>query len=317
MSDSDDRDDRDDRDDSDDGDAAGAAGVGRDPLLVELGRRLRARRRARRLSVKALAARSALSARYLIQLEAGDGNASVRKLAPLARALDLPLSALLSEGPRGALDALLCALSPEELREAHALLRARFPAAAPMSAGGAGGRVVALLGVRGAGKSTVGRALAARLGWRFVELDAEVERRAGLGLSEIFALHGEPYYRRLEREALGEALGEGLGEALGEGREALVIATGGSLVTCDETFELLRARAELVWLAADAEEHWRRVLRQGDQRPMRDHPHAMTALRALLAERAPLYARAAHRVETTGRAVDEVVALVLAALGAP
>ena len=288
------------------------AGAGRDPLLAALGRRLRARRQARRLSVKALAARSHLSARYLIQLEAGEANASVQKLAPLARALDLTLAGLLSEGARGELEELLCALSPAELQEARALLRARFPHAAAPAA--APPRAVALLGVRGAGKSTVGRALAARLGWRFVELDAEVEARAGLRLSEIFALHGEPYYRRLEREALGAALGAAPGEE-GGARGPLILATGGSLVTCEETFALLSARAELVWLAADAEEHWRRVLRQGDQRPMRDHPHAMAELRALLAERAPLYARAAHRVETTGRSVEEVTARVLEALG--
>ncbi len=279
----------------------------RDPLLTELGKRLRAQRQARRMSVKTLAERSDLSARYLIQLEAGEANASLQKLAPLARTLELPLTTLLSEGPRGELDALLCALTPAELSEALTALKARFPHARPHPTPHTQptARVVALLGVRGAGKSTVGRALSERLGWRFVELDAEVEGRAGLRLAEIFALHGEPYYRRLEREALREALMDPSHQ---------VIATGGSLVTCEETFTLLSARAELIWLAAEAEEHWRRVLLQGDQRPMRDHPHAMAELRALLAERAPLYARAPHRVETTGRSVPEVVALTLKAL---
>jgi XRE family aerobic/anaerobic benzoate catabolism transcriptional regulator len=167
-------------------------------------------------------------------------------------------------------------------------------------------KAIALLGVRGAGKSTVGARLAKRIGARFVEVDQRIEQAAGLRLAEIFELHGEAYYRRLEREVLGQLLGEA---------RAIVLATGGSIVNDTASYGLLRERAATVWLRARAEDHWNRVVQQGDQRPMSKNPHAFAELRALLAAREPLYSAAHHVVDTSGRSVDAVVDAVADAVG--
>jgi XRE family aerobic/anaerobic benzoate catabolism transcriptional regulator len=159
-------------------------------------------------------------------------------------------------------------------------------------------RVVALLGLRGAGKTTVGRRLARRLRVSFVELDRRVEEAANLTLAEIFSLHGEEYYRRLERQALRDILDAGA---------RVVVATGGGIVTNPDTLALLRQRATTVWLKAAPEDHWNRVVKQGDRRPMANHPQAMHDLRALLAAREPLYSSAAMTVNTSGHSLREVV----------
>lgn len=237
-----------------------------DRLLEGLGRRVRALRGERAFTLKDLAERAGLSTRFLVDVESGHGNISVRKLAALARALGTTPADLLS-GPGG---------------------ERELP-------------VVALLGLRGAGKTTVGRRLARRLRVPFVELDQRIEEAAGLSLGEIFALHGEAYYRRLEKETLERLLAED---------RPLVMATGGGLVTSPETYALLRHRALTVWLRADPEDHWNRVVQQGDRRPMADHPQAMAELRRLLAAREPLYAEAAHTVETSGHDVDGVIDVV-------
>jgi XRE family aerobic/anaerobic benzoate catabolism transcriptional regulator len=243
-----------------------------DRLIAGLGSRVRRLRAELGLTLRELAARSGLSQRFLVQVEGGLGNISVRKLAALAKALGTTPAALL-EGPGG----------EKELP------------------------VVALLGLRGAGKTTIGRRLARRLHVPFVELDRRVEEAAGLTLAEIFALHGEDYYRRLEREALQELLAED---------RPLVLATGGGIVTSSETFALLRRRALTVWLRADPEDHWNRVVQQGDRRPMADHPQAMAELRRLLGARAALYAEAALVVDTSGRESDDIARELEARLAA-
>jgi XRE family transcriptional regulator, aerobic/anaerobic benzoate catabolism transcriptional regulator len=164
---------------------------------------------------------------------------------------------------------------------------------------------IALLGVRGAGKSTIGAALAKKLDYRFVELDQEIEAAAGLSLGDVFTLHGEAYYRRVEREVLARVLAE---------PAPTVLATGGSIVNDPTTFALLRSRARTVFLRAQPEDHWNRVVAQGDQRPMAENPHAFEELRGLLAARAKLYARADRTVETSGRTAKQVVAEIAAAL---
>src|SRR5690606_9864533 len=147
----------------------------------------------------------------------------------------------------------------------------------------AGARPLALLGVRGAGKSTVGAAAAKRLGLGFIEIDREIELAAGLPLGEVFALHGEAYYRRRAREVLARLV------AAPAARAPVILATGGSIVNDPTNYALLRARCRTVWLRARAEDHWSRVVAQGDRRPMADSPHAFAELRALLAAREELY----------------------------
>ncbi|HEY7413036.1 MAG TPA: shikimate kinase [Vicinamibacteria bacterium] len=238
-----------------------------DRLLEEMGRQVRALREEKGLSARALAARAALSVRFLVEVEKGVANISVRKLAGLAHALGTSPAALL-----------------------------RLPAAAARP-------VVALVGLRGAGKTTIGKRLARRLRVPFVELDRRVEEAAGLSLSEIFALHGDGYYRRLEQETLEHVLAEGAGRPF-------VLATAGGLPTSPEAYALLRRRALTVWLRARPEDHWNRVVQQGDRRPMAEHPEAMAELRRLLAAREPLYAQAHHTVDTSRLDADGAAAAV-------
>ncbi len=237
-------------------------------LLTTMGARIRALRAERSWTLKELAGRAGLSPRFLVQVESGRGNISVRNLCAIADVLGTDVARLLRER--------------EEPTPA-----------------------VALLGLRGAGKTTVGRRLASALAVRFVELDELVEKAADLSLAELFALHGEPYYRRLERECL---------ERLLEERQPLVLATGGGIVTSEETFSLLRRLAVTIWLRARPEDHWNRVLLQGDKRPTADHPQAMKELRRLLRERAHLYAKASYNVNTSGRAIDSIVEKAVAAV---
>jgi XRE family aerobic/anaerobic benzoate catabolism transcriptional regulator len=166
--------------------------------------------------------------------------------------------------------------------------------------------IIALLGIRGAGKSTIGARLAARLHLTFFELDRLVEAEAGLSLEEIFALHGEEYYRRLEVEALRRLLRESAG---------VVLATGGGIVTNAEAYELLERHTITVWLKANAQDHWKRVVRQGAPRPMTSRPEAKAELRRMMAEREPLYRRARHCIDTTRLGVDGSVETIIRKVG--
>ena len=166
-------------------------------------------------------------------------------------------------------------------------------------------RVIALLGVRGAGKSTIGQRVAAQRKMAFIEVDQQIEQTAGQSLAVIFELHGESYYRKLETQVLERLLGEGT---------AKVLATGGSIVNHRDNYQLLKESACTVWLRATAEDHWNRVVEQGDERPMAQNPRAFSELKALMAAREPLYASADHVIDTHGRSVEEVLALVLTAI---
>ena len=276
----------------------------RPAVLAALGTRVRELREAHGQTRRELSAASGLSERFLADLEAGEGNISLQRLDELGRALGTTSVALLSRAqPEETaaperLRTLLSGLNREELQEAQRWLKARF--------GGGGGRLVALLGLRGAGKSTIGRKLSQRLSVPFIELDQMVERAAGLSLAGLFSLHGEAYYRRIAREVLTGFLAE---------TEAAVIATGGSLVTDRDAFRLLQKRCTTVWLQARPEDHWQRVLAQGDERPGAASPHAQAELRALLKAREPLYAQADLAVDTSKLGVQGAVAAIARTLG--
>lgn len=272
-----------------------------DDLLRGLGERVRASRQARGLTVKALAEASGLSIRYLVELENGRGNISVGRLGQVASALGVGLGALVD--PPHTADARVARLSARLIGlDAASLDRVEAALDHVVPGDDAPRRVLALLGVRGAGKSTVGRAVADRLGQPFIELDGLIEERAGLALSDIFAIHGADYYRRVEHDALQRFL------ALDS---PAVLATGGSLVTHAESWALLRRSATTVWLRARARDLWARVLAQGDDRPMRRNPHAFAQLEALLAEREPLYQMAHRSVDTSAQPIGAVVEAVV------
>ena len=243
------------------------------PFLRELGRRLRAARRAQGLGLAELADRADVSRRYLTETEAGRANPSALVLARLARAVGLSLSEWLDIPMRSG--------RPER---------------------------VALLGLRGAGKSSVGRLLALALEVPFVELDQEIERDAGLELAAIFDLHGTEGFHRFEAEALERVLARG---------ERMVLAAGGSIVESPATFERLLETCRTVWLRAEPEEHLARVQAQGDRRPMHGHPRALDELRAILERRGELYGRCELVQDTSGRTADEVAAELADELDAP
>jgi XRE family aerobic/anaerobic benzoate catabolism transcriptional regulator len=231
--------------------------------LARLGERVRAWRSEHGVTRKALAQSSGVSERYLAQLEAGQGNISVLLLRKVARAMGVQVEVLIREE-----DA-----APRQER-------------------------IALIGLRGAGKSTLGEKLAQALGVPFVELDAEVEKEAGTSLGEVFAMYGQDAFRRFERRALERVLNQ---------HDRAVIATGGSLVTDHSTYELLLARCHCVWLKATPEEHMARVIAQGDMRPFKGRSAALDEIRKLLADRERLYARAAASVETSGKSVKQTL----------
>jgi XRE family aerobic/anaerobic benzoate catabolism transcriptional regulator len=221
------------------------------------------------MTMRELARRADVSERFLAQLETGDGNISVVRLQDVADALGTSASELLA---------------------------AR---AAPIPR-----RMVSLLGLRGAGKSTLGPEVARQMGVPFFELDALVAREAGMALATIFEIHGEAWFHRAEREVLRSFL---------DTHEVAVIATGGSIVKARETFEMLRKRTFTVWLRARPRDHWHRVLTQ-DARPMKNRANAMAELKALLREREPLYALAELTVDTSASTLDEAAARVVAAV---
>jgi XRE family aerobic/anaerobic benzoate catabolism transcriptional regulator len=272
----------------------------RDRLLSALGSMVRARRGKLEQSRRALAKQAGLSERFLAQLESGRGNISVAKLDDLARALRIPASALLTAAARAialstedvAMD-LVCELSrrlerstPEGLQ---AVLRQFSNAKSRDSSVRPG--LIALLGLRGAGKSTLGPLLAGRLGLAFHETDDLIAEQSGLALSDIFALHGESYYREAERRAL---------TALIERGERAIVAVSGGIVTDPRAFDLLKRHTLMVWLYTTPENYMARVEAQGDYRPMRNRPNAMAELKALLRERTPFYRQARVALDTAG-----------------
>jgi len=280
-----------------------------DPYLHRLGERVRTLRNQRGMTRKALAAHAKVSERYLAQLEVGKGNCSIVLLRRIARAIGLPVTQLVYEGAEPALDLVLLSqflerLSPPALADARDLLLKHFsePSEAMRR------RRIALIGLRGGGKSTLGRLLAEHLDVPFVELDREIERRSGANLSEIFDMFGQETFRRAEREALDDVLRR---------HPHFVIATSGSIVTEPSTLELLLASCFTVWVRAEPQEHMKRVMAQGDMRPMANNIRAMEDLVSILKSREPLYAKAEAVVATTGKTPEQNLAELLRVIAIP
>ena len=267
-----------------------------DVFLTQLGERVRAARARRGMSRRILSRASGVSERYLAQLEAGKGNISIALLRKVAGAMSVPLADLVREGAERPVDLTLLIrklerLQPDDLAHANRLLT---------DALGLGKRAdrmdrIALTGLRGAGKSTLGAALAQRQGVPFIEMAREVERTAGMPVDQIFDLSGQAAYRRYERRALEDALAA---------HAECVIATGGSIVSEPETYERLLEECFTVWLQATPEDHMRRVREQGDTRPMENSGEAMADLERILETRHALYARADVTLDTSHRSAE-------------
>jgi XRE family aerobic/anaerobic benzoate catabolism transcriptional regulator len=276
-------------------------------FLSGLGRRARQTRTLRGMSRKALSAASGVSARYIAQLEDGRGNVSIMLLRRLCLAMGVRLDDLVTDhesaGEWQSLRSSLEAADAGRLAEIRRILAA--PAApAPSLASPATPRI-AVIGLRGAGKSTLGRLAAERLSAPFIELDREIEVDAGLAVGEVFSLYGQEGYRRLELAALERVIGR---------PGPMVVATAGGIVAEPLTFDLLLSAFFTVWLKARPEDHMRRVRRQGDLRPMGDDRSAMRELRAILQSREPLYARAEITLDTSRLTVEQGTQHLIAAI---
>ena len=278
-------------------------------FLAALADRVRELRARRGMTRKILARDSGVSERYLAQLESGHGNASLSILRRLARALDVPIEAMISDAPEPPVELtrtieLLRRLAPEQLSEARGFLVNAFGDAEIEGRS----RRIALIGLRGAGKTTLGRLLAERLGVPFLELDREIERESGVSLATIFDFYGQAGFRRMERRCLDRVIDD---------YPAFVLATGGSIVSEASTFERLLAACWTIWLRATPAEHMERVVAQGDMRPMSGNRESMADLQRILAGREPLYRRADAEVDTSGAPVAETLGRLLTAIPAP
>ncbi len=243
----------------------------KEALLHNLGQTVRDLRKELGYTRRQLAGRSGISERFLAEIESGRANPSLLRTLELADGLGTT--------PEGLLRGISNGHVPSGDRHQEK------------------SGIVALLGLRGAGKSTVGADLAKRLGREFVELDACIEQEVGLSLGEIFEVHGEIFYRRTERRVLEALIAQG---------NPMVLATGGGLVTERSTFDLIRLSSYTVWLHAEAQDHWVRVVSQGDTRPMGDDDQAFTHLCDILGEREKLYQQAEVTIHTSGKTVEEV-----------
>jgi XRE family aerobic/anaerobic benzoate catabolism transcriptional regulator len=268
-------------------------------FLEQLGQRVRTMRALRGMSRKVLAKVSGISERYIAQLESGKGNVSIVLLRRVSNAMGAHLEDLIPAAEPTpdwpVIRDLLRKAAPNQIAQAKDVLAGQGIAAQRrMSFAG-----IALIGLRGAGKSTLGKMLAKRISWSFVELNKEIEAQNGLSVAEIIALYGQEGFRRMEQAALGQLLAR---------KELMVLATGGGIVSEPLSFDLILSSFYTIWVKAEPEEHMARVRGQGDLRPMADDRSAMAELRTILKSREPLYARASAVVDTAGLSVDAAAA---------
>jgi XRE family transcriptional regulator, aerobic/anaerobic benzoate catabolism transcriptional regulator len=270
-------------------------------FLEQLGQRVRTMRALHGMSRKVLAKVSGISERYIAQLEGGKGNVSIVLLRRVSNAMGAHLEDLIPPNDPApdwpVIRDLLRKATPAQIAQAKDVL-----AGGGASAHRAMFCGIALIGLRGAGKSTLGKILAKKIGWNFVELNKEIEAQNGLSVAEIIALYGQEGFRRMEQAALQSLLAR---------KELMVLATGGGIVSEPLTFDLILSSFYTVWLKAEPEEHMGRVRRQGDLRPMADDRSAMAELRNILLSREPLYSRAAAVVDTAGLSVDAAAARLI------
>ena len=272
-------------------------------FLAMLGKRVRWARAKRTLSRQALSEMSGISLRYLAQLESGKGNVSVSLLLKIANALDIDLSDLVaaderSDSSSAGLYHMFNQATPVQRQMALEALRTVAPL--DLRAGR-----IALIGLRGAGKSTLGRLAAAEMDLPFLELDQEIESASGMPVNEVFSLYGQDVYRRLERQAL---------EKIAASHDSLILAVAGGIVTDLETYAYCLQNFRTIWLKAPPEEHMARVRKQGDERPMSGYPDAMNDLRRILKSRETQYSKAQAIVDTSGCDVVESLQFLLAAI---
>jgi XRE family aerobic/anaerobic benzoate catabolism transcriptional regulator len=274
-------------------------------FLEQLGQRVRTMRALRGMSRKVLAKVSGISERYIAQLESGKGNVSIVLLRRVSNAMGahledlIPVSDPAPDWP--VIRDLLRKATPNQIAQAKDALAGQGRSALRRHTFSG----IALIGLRGAGKSTLGRMLANKIGWSFVELNKEIEAQNGLSVAEIIALYGQEGFRRMEQAALGQLLAR---------KELMVLATGGGIVSEPLTFDLILSSFYTIWLKAEPEEHMARVRRQGDLRPMADDRSAMAELRNILLSREPLYARASTTVDTAGLSIDAAAARLIDAV---
>ena len=276
-------------------------------FLTELGQRVRRMRAVRGMSRKVLATASGISERYIAQLESGQGNVSIVLLRRVAQATGARLEDLIAQEGQQTADiavirAMLNEAKPQTLQQVKALLNGASAHRASLGSPNRPLERIGLIGLRGAGKSTLGRRVADELGWRFVELNRAIEQQHGLSVAEIFALYGQEGYRRLEQSVLRRIIAE---------PGPMILATGGGIVADPLTFDLLLSSCFTVWIKASPDEHMSRVRQQGDLRPMANDRAAMEELITILSSREPLYARANGTIDTAGRSLEQSTAALV------
>lgn len=287
-----------------DGKTVSAEGVATDikvqTLIVRVGDRVRKARERKGIARRVLSERSGVSPRYLAQLESGDGNISIGLLERIAIALDHRIEWFVGEDDPWTSEAIRVAdLYRAADQETQARVMRTLTPAPPAQARA---QRVCLVGLRGAGKSTLGRAASAILRVPFVELNAEIETQAGMPIAELMALYGQEGYRKLEADAVDRIVAT---------HDKLILAVAGGIVAEPATYASLLARFHTIWIKAAPEEHMARVRAQGDERPMAGNPEAMAQLRSILTSREVLYDRAEAKLDTSGAAKETSLSQLL------